>query len=198
MSKDNRSTEIRCRKSGIWRRLLTRWLISRLQIKSVEIRTYILQALGKVGDKSAIPILLHAAKDTDNTIRRFAVSALADFGDTETINAIIDALNDLEADIRATAAMSLGLLGDMQKTNKNNPLTPIVKGESINMRVEDALIERLGDKDISVRSQAIIALGNLRSSKAFSILSQMTSTESNEWIRRYISQAILEIKGGYR
>jgi HEAT repeat protein len=177
MSKDNKK-EMRCRKSSFWRRLLTRWLVSRLQIKSVEIRTYILQALGRVGDESAIPVILNAAKDTDNTIRRFAVSALADFGDTEAINAIITALNDLEADIRATAAMSLGLLGDM--------------------KAEDALIERLSDKDISVRSQAVIALGNLRSSKAFSILNQMTSTESNEWIRRYISQAILEIKGGYR
>lgn len=177
MSKD-RKKEMQQRKSSFWRRLLTRWLISRLQIKSVEIRTYILQALGKVGDESAFPVILDAAKDTDNTIRRFAISALADFGDSRALDAIIFALNDLEADIRAVAAMSLGLLGDK--------------------KAEDALIESLNDRNVSVRSQVIIALGNLRSNKAFSILNQMMSTESNEWIRRYISQAILEIKGGYR
>ena len=177
MSEDSKK-EMQQRKSSFWRRLLTRWLISRLQIKSVDIRTYILQALGKVGDESAFPVILASAKDADNTIRRFAVSALADFGDSRALDAIIIALNDLEADIRATAAMSLGSIGDP--------------------KAEDALIESLNDKNVSVRSQAIIALGNLRSNKAFPILDQMMSTESNEWIRRYISQAILEIKGGYR
>ena len=177
MSKES-IKKIQKRNSNFWRRLLTKCLILGLRIKSVDVKAYILQALGKIGDDLADPIILDAAKSKDNTIRRFAISALADIGNDRAIDAIIDALNDKESDIRATAAMSLGLLGVM--------------------KAEDHLIELLDDKDDSVRTQAIIALGNLRSNKAFTKLNQMTLTETNEWIRRYISQAIIEIEGGHR
>lgn len=163
----------RGRNSSFWRRWLTRQLIARLQTKSVEMRTYILQTLGKVGDESALPVLLDAARDSDINIRRFAVSALADF---RSVDALIAALKDSESDIRATAAMSLGLLRDKS--------------------AENALMELLSDNDVSVRSQAVIALGHLRSNYALPMLNQMISTESNEWMRRYISQAIREIEGG--
>jgi HEAT repeat protein len=168
-----------------WRKWLTRWLINRLQTKSVEIRTYILQALDKVGDESALSAILDAVGDSNSTIRRFAVSALADLGDTRAVDAIINALNDSETDIRVAATMALGRFGDK--------------------RAEDALIALLDDKvenpdgigKISVRAQAVIALGHLRSNQALPLLRQMMATESNEWMRRYISQAIRDIEGGY-
>ncbi len=170
--------KVQGKNKNFWRRLLTKCLIFGLRIKSVDVQAYILQALGKIGDESAEQIILDAVKSEDNTIRRFAVSALADLGNDKAIDAIIDALSDEETDIRATAAMSLGLLG--------------------NIKAEDHLIKLLDDKNDSVRTQAIIALGNLRSKKAVTKLNQMRSAETNEWIRRYISQAIMEIEGGYR
>jgi len=97
--------------NNFWRKWLTQWLINRLPTKSVEIHTYILQALGKVGDESAFPVLLEAAGDVNGTIRRFAVSALADLGDTRAVDVIIAALNDSETDIRVAAAIALGKLG---------------------------------------------------------------------------------------
>jgi HEAT repeat protein len=172
--------------SNFWRRRLTRWLIARLRTKSVERRTYILQALGRIGDEAALPVILGAAKDTNSTVRRFAVSALADMGKTphtpgrmghtQAIDALIVALDDPETDIRATAAMSLGLLGDR--------------------RAESAIIALLNDEEASVRAQAIIALGHLGSSRTLPILNEMIAVECNEWMRRYISQAIREIEGG--
>lgn len=162
--------------SSFWRRCLTRWLIARLRTKSEEKRTYILQALGKIGDETALPVILNAARDSNGTIRRFAISALADLGDTQAIDALIAALGDSESDIRATAAMSLGSLGDK--------------------KAENALIALLNDKEVSVRSQAIIALGRIGSSRALPMLNQMMIVESSEWMRRYMSQAIREIEGG--
>lgn len=167
-----------------WRKWLTQWLINRLQTKSVEIRTYILQALGKVGDESALPAILNAVGDSNSTIRRFAVSALADLGDTRAVDALIGALNDSDTDIRAAAVTALGKFGDK--------------------RAENALIALLDDKvenpdgigEISVRAQAVIGLGHLRSNQALPLLNQMMATESNEWMRRYISQAIKDIEGG--
>lgn len=159
-----------------WRRWLTRWLIARLHVKSVEIRTYVLQALGKVGDESAIPVILDAAKDSDSTIRRYAVPALADLGGAQAAEALVAALEDPESDIRAAAVMALG--------------------EIRVERADGALIPLLDDEDLSVRVQAVIALGNLGSRQALPRLNQMMTTESNEWVCRYISQAIREIEGG--
>lgn len=164
------------KRSSFWRRCLTRLLISKLHTNSIDMRTYIIQALGKIGDESAIPVILSATKDTNSTIRRFAISALSDIKDERTIDALIGALNDPEPDIRASASMSLGLIGDK--------------------KAENALITLLSDKDPSVRTQAVIALGHLKSEQALTILKRMARTESNEWMRRYISQAILEIEGG--
>jgi len=172
-----RNKLIQRKKSSFWRRWLTRRLIALYRTRSVETRTYIIQALGKIGDETALPVILDTAKDTNSTIRRFAVSALADQRDIRALDALIVALNDSENDIRSTAAISLGLLGDE--------------------KAENALIEILNDNDVTVRSQAVIALGHIGSSKSLIILNQMVFTELNEWIRRYISQAILEIKGGF-
>lgn len=166
----------RQKQKRFWRRWLTRWLIARLQMKSLEIRTYVLQALGKVGDESALPVILDAAKDSDSTMRRYAVPALADMGGEQATEALMAALDDPESDIRAAAVMALGE----------------IRAE----RADDALMPLLGDEDLSVRVQTVIALGNLGSKQALPRLNQMMTTESNEWVCRYISQAIREIEGG--
>ena len=172
-SKNNKNIS---QSNSLWRKWLTKWLIARLRTDSVERRSYIIQALGKVGDQTAFPVILNAAHDKDSTIRRFAISALGDLKDPRAIEALIDALNDPETDIRASAVMSLGFLDDK--------------------KAEEQLIGLLEDSSDSVRSQAVIALGRLGSNLALPILEQMNDKEPNEWIRRYISEAILEIKGG--
>lgn len=173
----SRNGEVSQRKyNGFWRRWLTRRLIARLRTKSEETRTYILQALGKIGDETALPVILDAARDTNSAIRRFAVSALADLGNSQAIDALIVSLDDPETDIRAAAATALGMLGDR--------------------KAEDGLIALLSDEEISVKAQSVIALGHLGSDKALPLLNQMMVTESSEWMRRYISQAIRDIEGG--
>ncbi len=165
-------------KHKFWRKWLTRLLMSRLKTRSAEVRTYILQALGKVGDESALPVILDAAGDSDSAIRRFAVSALADLGDMRAVDTLIGALNDSETDIRVAAATALGRFREK--------------------RSEDALIAFLDDEEISIRAQSVISLGNLRSNQALPLLNKMMVAESSEWMRRYISQAIKDIEGGYR
>jgi len=166
----------RQKQKSFWRRWLTRWLVARLRVKSLEIRTYVLQALGKVGDESALPVILDAARDPDSTIRRYAVPALADMGGAQATEALIAALADPESDIRAAAVMALGEIKEKH--------------------VDDALMPLLDDEDLSVRIQTVIALGHLGSKQALPRLGQMMTTESNEWVCRYISQAIQEIEGG--
>ena len=169
-----RMNQQRCGK--FWRRWLTRRLIARLRTTSVETRTYILQALGRIGDEAALPVLFDAARDANGVIRRFAVSALADLGGTQATDALIAVLDDEETDIRSAAAMGLGEIGDK--------------------RAVDALMRLLGDGEPSVRTQAVIALGHLGCSQALARLNQMRADESDEWMRRYMSQAIQEIEGG--
>ena len=165
------------KRSRFWRRWLTRWLIAQLRVKSLDIRTYVLQALGKVGDESALPVILNAAKDSNSTIRRYAVSALADMGDIRATDTLIEALGDSETDIRVEAVMALGKLRDK--------------------RADSVLIALLDDADMSVRAQAVISLGHIGSERALPLLNRMMENESGEWMRRYISEAIREIEGGY-
>ena len=185
------------KQNRFWRRWLTRLLISRLRTKSAEVRTYILQALGKIGDESALPVILDAVGDSDSTIRRFAVDALADLEDMRGVDALINALNDTETDIRVAAATALGRLlqtaGRTVLSQQDNSRRALSECKS----AESALIALLDDEEISARAQAVIALGNLRSNQALPLLNQMMAAESNEWMRRYISQAIKDIEGGY-
>jgi HEAT repeat protein len=186
------------RYSRFWRRWLTRRLINKLQKGSVETRTYILQALGKIGDESAFPVITNAAGDANSTIRRFAISALADLGDSRAIDTLISALDDPEADIRAAAVMGLSFFETKKLKQKNVVDTKKLKQKNVvDERVENALIGLLSDEDSSVRTQAIISLGHLGSIRALHKLKQIMNNESNEWMRRYISQSIREIEGGF-
>lgn len=163
-------------KNSFWRRWLTRWLVERLPTESVDKRSYLLQALGKVGDETALKHLIAAMKDPDETVRRFAISALVDYGGPYAVETLIEALRDPESDIRAAAATALG--------------------QSRDLRATDALIETLEDAEPSVRAQAVIALGHLQAREALIPLQHMMQNESSEWMLRYVTQAIAEIKGG--
>lgn len=160
----------------MWRRWLSRRLLARFEKAATEEKTYLLQLLGRYGNGSALEPLLDAVRSSDCTLRRFAVSALADYGDARALDALIVATQDEESDIRAAAVMALSRFREVH--------------------VLDVLIQTLKDTHPAVRSQAVIALGHFGSTKSLPALKAILESEKSEWIRRYASQAIEEIKGG--
>lgn len=78
--------------------------------KPVEIA--LLQALGRVGDPSALVLLVDSMLEKDDQIRRAAAQALGDLGDRAATKILVNALeNDNDEQTRGFAAISLGRLG---------------------------------------------------------------------------------------
>ncbi len=80
--------------------------------ENARVRRRAIEALGKLRDVSAVPVLLQALKDSDRFVRRDAVRALGNLGDQSVIPAVLALLKDPEGFVRRDAALVLGELGD--------------------------------------------------------------------------------------
>jgi HEAT repeat protein len=103
-------------------------------------RYHAAEALGKIGDASAIPALIEALKDWNGGIRKNAIEALEKIG-TPAVPALIEALKDDNTHTRYYAAEALGKFGGASAI--------------------PALIKALKDEVGYIRSSAVEALGKI-------------------------------------
>lgn len=134
-------------------------------------RTKAAWALADIGRKS-IPALINALRDNEEVTRRRAGWALVKIG-TPSVNALIGSLHETSAFTRERAAQTLGWIGDD--------------------RAVTALLWALKDKEPSVVSSAVWALGKIGSPKALPVL-QTLAVHKNEDIRENAAEAIERIK----
>lgn len=116
-------------------------LIAQLKDKDKEVRYTAAEALGKIGDKRAVPALIEALKDKDENVRWKSAYALGDLGDKKAVPPLIETLKNKGEEwlVRDAAAGVLGCeLGDK--------------------RAIPALIEALKDESKEVRSSALMPL----------------------------------------
>jgi hypothetical protein len=71
-----------------------------------------IQALGSLGNKKALPILIEYLSHRRADARIAALFALESFDDTQTSRAVESRLRDSDSQVRATAALALGKRGD--------------------------------------------------------------------------------------
>jgi len=105
------------------------------------IRISLAAALGKIGDKKAIPVLLAALNDEMPVVRRLAAVSLAKIGKPAVDELVKILKNGDSPALRKSAALVLGKIGDAQA------VAP--------------LIAALEDFDVKVRINAAHALGRL-------------------------------------
>lgn len=166
-----------------WRYIPTRLLLRKLQSESGEIRSYAAEALGAVGDVHAVVPLIEALTDNNTTVRRFAISSLGHLRDERAVSVLIPFLQDEESDMRCAAVVALGELGRSKERISNPP-----------SQVLEALINSVTDTNSSVCSAAVVALGRIGNPQAITALNALAETTESEWIRRYISEALHQIK----
>lgn len=166
-----------------WRYIPTRLLLRKLRSESYEIRAYAAEGLGTVGDVHAIAPLIGALNDENTTVRRFAISSLGHLRDERAIDVLIPFLQDEEPDMRCAAVVALGELGLSDERASTPPV-----------QIIDALIASMTDTDRAVCSAAVVALGRIGNPQAVSALNALAETTESEWIRRYISEALHQIK----
>ena len=166
-----------------WRYFPTRVLLRKLRSESAEMRAYAAEGLGGVGDVHAVAPLIDALTDNNSTVRRFAISSLGHIRDPRAIDVLIPFLQDEEADMRCAAVVALGELGLDEERISSPPV-----------KVIDALISSITDPDRAVCSAGVVALGRIGNPQAIAALKALAETTESEWIRRYISEALHQIK----
>ncbi|MCW3052072.1 MAG: lyase domain protein repeat-containing protein [Chthonomonadales bacterium] len=71
------------------------------------------EAIRETGDKSSLPLLIEALKDTNSEVRWFAAHMLEQIGDPAAVPSLCDALGDENLDVCVLAAVALGTIGDV-------------------------------------------------------------------------------------
>ena len=107
------------------------------------IRSAAVEALGELGDPSAIEALGNAlAKDTDSDVRESAAEALGELGSPNAVQVLRTGLKDGDEDVREAVVDALGEIGGPE--------------------AERVLRQALADSDEDVRDAAVAALAKLK------------------------------------
>jgi len=124
----------------------------------VPVRRYLALVLGRLGEKSAVPALLGAAKDDDPDTRLYAVWALGRIGDPGAVETVLATSESEDAGARKMAAYVLGQLGDSRAIPRLRVLAE--------------------DKTADVRWNAAIALAELGDRSGLPVLRSMIDREA--------------------
>jgi len=139
--------------------------------------------LGKIGDKSSIPLLYQLMRDPDSSdmVSYQAAEALAMLGDSKISETIWTMLISTYADVRITGVKAMGALGTPQ--------------------AENALFSMLDDPVVEIRLAAAEQLGKMNNKKGKNVVLEVfkkklysnTDQQSKERILTLASLAIGEI-----
>lgn len=149
------------------------FLVKLLNSNDKTIQNGAIRALGKLGDKRAVKLILPLLDDEDLWVRVEAARALGELGDKEAIEPLIYLLNtSVNPPVRRESARSLGLIGD---TRAVVPLIIRLKNDN-NALVRVKIIEALG---ILGDRQAIVTVKYYRNEKDIWV-----RTEAEKTIRK--------------
>ncbi|MBK1679570.1 HEAT repeat domain-containing protein [Rhodocyclus tenuis] len=165
------------------------------------VRSTVIKALVRLGDKRAVAPLLAKLDDQDAEVRSAVIDALGRLGDKQAVAPLLAKLDDQDAEVRSAVIDALGRLGDKQAVA---PL--LAKLDDQDAEVRSAVIEvlgRLGDKqavapllaklddqDAEVRSAVIDALGRLGDKQAVAPLLAKLDDQDAE-----VRSAVIEVLG---
>jgi len=137
------------------------------------------QALGKIGDKIAVPALIDASRDPEAAVRQQGAWALGMIGDdSEAVRStLINLLFDSNAQVRETAAWALGQTGDA----------------TTGLHILQQRLRQPGVPDDTKRL-ALVALGDMEISSSLGLVRTFLR-DPNPYVRRAAGAALAEIGG---
>ena len=157
--------------------------------------------LGEMGDERCVEPLVRALRDGDWQVREAAIDALGQVG-SPAVEPLLKQLRDW--DIRKSVIRALGRIKDERVLE---PLVNQLRSDEFGLDATDALVTlgepaivrlvaALKDKDESIRKQAVIALGRIKSTLALDPLIEML--QDKDWFTRLTAAAALEKIGDER
>jgi len=118
-----------------------------------DVKVYCLKTLGKLKYKKALPQITPLISHPNETVREAAAEALVNIGDSSTADLFRTHITDENPVVRGLCARGLAVIND----TSSNAL----------------LIKTLSDKEASVRTRAISALGQLKAKEALNPIIQI-------------------------
>lgn len=91
---------------------VTSFLMVAFETPNRDVRKFIIDIIGEVKDRNALPLLLKALKDDDDNVRASAVEHLGEMGDPSVVDALIGILKSGDLWTAFPAADALGRIGD--------------------------------------------------------------------------------------
>lgn len=177
-------------------------LILALKHEDHEDRASTAFALGKIGERGSVPVLLqHLINDEDDYVRATCAIALGLIADGKAFRDLIITLEDKSWLVRKWSAFALGMLGDGASVENLIEATRDVEqgvrmeailalGNIGDKKAVPALIESLEDKKAPVRAAAAVVLGDLREQRAVPNLIDALMDENQSV--RYMAALALE------
>ena len=141
-------------------------------------RFYAAFALGAMGDKRAVAVLIQGLSDRDKFVRSEAAQSLGQLREPAAVPALVSTLSKDQVDlVRWCAAQALGSIHDKRATG---PLILALKDKNEDVREQAAkalgrlgdraavkpLIAALGDSDEAIPKAAVLALGRIGDASA--------------------------------
>lgn len=144
------------------------------------------EALGKIGDERAIPMLITALNDKDSGVRTKAIKALGEIGGDNGIAALIDVLKHRDPYLRIEAAKILGRTGDERAIEGlSNALNDDV--DAVRKAAEFAL------KEISIEK---VTTEKTESAERKSHIKRQVRIDKQETIEQKIARLLEELDSG--
>jgi HEAT repeat protein/serine/threonine protein kinase len=165
-----------------------------LQNEDWGIRTNAAEELGKLGDSSAVPLLLEALGDENQMVRMSAAEALGEVGDPSAIPSLSKALQDEDKNVRQRAAEALRKL----KASSKNRNAIVYKTATVPERDLEgssgvsSLLRALRDKDANLRREAVESLGIFGNPSVTPSLIEALRDE-DAWVRSAAARALGEL-----
>jgi HEAT repeat protein len=152
----------------------------RVRTGDAELRMCACQALGVIGNKKSIDVLIEALRDGNEWGRIYAAIGLGHIGDQRAIIPLIKSLSDRNAEVHRNIMKAFEKLGSqvfpiLEKSTESPDIvlrrnSAVAIGKLKDPRGIDLLVLLLEDQEDRVRSSAAEALGDFPGLKAHTIL----------------------------
>jgi len=173
--------------------------------KDDEVRWRSVYALGKIGDRSVVEVLIEALNSESWIVRENAARALGNIGAYEGVDSLISALDDREWRVRKNTVIALGEIDDPDAIR---PLLKLLSDEDADVRRKTVdVLAHMGDvayyplmelfqgKDWFTRSKAAEVLGKIGDRRAVPLFIDTLTTNKKENRNRYVKGRVAEALG---
>jgi len=193
---------IRVLSKPIFSKALKKEIPSLIKDKDWQIRYHSVMALGIMGDKALIPILIGLIEDQDELIASTAAYSLGEIGHKSAIPTLVKALGIQKPTIQRNALIALSKIGipGLESlltfaSNKNHKasLRTIALQEVAFIKSRHAvlpLIKLLRDNNSNIRKYTLFALEKINDQRALEPIRKIAENDIDNEIRKYARQAI--------